>query len=261
MTRLPRISTGERVLFMIGLLLLGSVIAELVVLLVLVPEIGMPALQGLGAEIVTGREGGVPVGLNAGVPAILMWQLSWSQDLAGAFLVYPLFLHLLHVQDRNEARLRDRMMALWYQRDAGLAPRAVGLRILVYRLGFALMRRVDRLQAASLRHEKKVRRWGRAGIFVFMLIPFLVNGPLIAFILGRLIGIRTRLLVAPIVVATMVTAALWVAFFDTMLSIVNAIDPRFGTYVAVGAVVIVVGLAAWDVLRERGAVPIDDSEE
>ncbi len=199
------------------LLLLGL---EFLLVFVLWPEKVQALVLGLIAEVLTGREGGIPVGIAAGAPRFLIWQVSFTQDIAGALFAYPLFLLLLHrYHDRNNA----------------------------------LMRRVRLIEAAADRHQAYVHRWGPLGLAVFMLVPFLVNGPLVAMIVGRLAGMRTRDVLPPVVVATIIVAAAWTYFFDRMNRLATAVDPRLGWGIALVAVVVVVGLAGLDFLRDLRA--------
>lgn len=183
-----------------------------------------PMVIGLTAELLTGREGGLPAGLAAGYHPMLAWVTSFMQDLGTALLGYPVFLWLLHhYHDRD-----------WY-----------------------LMRRLRAIEAKAAAHQKYVERWGPFGIGAFMLVPFLVNGPFIGLIVGRIAGIPSRKLLGPVIIATIVTAAIWTFFIDQMLRLLESVDPRLG-YVSAGlAVWVVLMLGIWDYMRE-GKKPTDE---
>lgn len=174
----------------------------------------------LPAELLTGREGGLPAGLAAGYHPLLAWETSVLQDLGTAFLAYPFFLHLIHKHADS-----DRYM----------------------------MRRLRRIEAKAAEHQRYVHRWGPLGISLFMLIPFLVNGPFIALVLGRLGGIRTKYLLAPVIATTVIVAGAWTFFLDAMLSLLDRVHPHLGWWAAGLAAGVVLLLTAIDFWREHRA--------
>lgn len=208
----------ERPLFTVGLAIWLFLAVQLALLATLWPEQGRAMAIGLSAELLTGREGGLPAALQAGYHPMLAWETSVLQDFGTAFLGYPVFLYALH---------------RYYDRD-------------VY-----LMRRLRRIEQKAAQHQGYVHRWGPLGIAVFMLIPFLVNGPFIGLVLGRLTGIHTRDLLAPVIVATIVVAGAWTFFVDAMLDVLEAVDPRLGWWAAALAVAVVVVLGIIDFAREH----------
>jgi uncharacterized membrane protein len=178
----------------------------------------------LGTELAFGREAGIPAGLAAGFNPFLAWAVSVGQDFATAFLAYPIFLFILHK---------------FHDRD-------------VY-----IMRRLRRIEAKAAEHEEYVERWGPLGIAVFMLLPFMLNGPFVALILGRLTGIPTRHLLLPVVLATIIVAGAWTFAVDAMLTLANSVDERVG-YWAVGITVVVIAtLGVVDFLREHRASKLE----
>jgi uncharacterized membrane protein len=213
-----RVTSWERVLFLVALLLLGLLVVETVLIALVSPDLARAIVSAVATEVVAGREGGIPVALTGGVPPLLAFQYSVSQDLAWAFLVYPLFLRFIH-------RYRDRPNV------------------------FA--RRLRRIEDSALEHEAYVERWGPLGVFLFMLLPFLVNGPLVGLVLGRLGGIRTRYLIVPVVAASVVASGAWTFLYDRMFALTDAFDPRLGRWIALGVVGVVLALSVIDVVRDR----------
>lgn len=213
-----QVSSWERVLFLVALLLLGLLVVETVLIALVSAELARAIVSAVATEVVAGREGGIPVALSGGVPPLIAFQYSVSQDLAWAFLVYPLFLRFIH-------RYRDHPNV------------------------FA--RRLRRIEDSALEHEAYVERWGPMGVFLFMLLPFLVNGPLVGLVLGRLGGIRTRNLLLPVVAASVVASGAWTFLYDRMFAFADAFDPRLGRWIALGVVGVLVGIALVDLIRDR----------
>lgn len=218
----------HRKLFVAGLAVWAVLAAQLIVLSIVAPEQARGMAAGLGAELLTGREGGVPVGLAAGAHPLLVWQTSFLQDIGTALLGYPLFLWALHKHHDKD----------WY-----------------------VMRRLRLIEAKAGEHERFVERWGPIGLGAFMLLPFLVNGPFIAMVIGRLAGIPTKRLLLPVIVATVVTAAAWVFFFDTMFGLLNAVDDRLVTGLVVVAVSVVVLIGVVDFVRDHRAMKARETKE
>lgn len=210
-------SGWEWALFVFAILLIGGLVVETVLIALISTDLARALVTAVGTEMIAGREGGIAVALAEGVPPLLAFQYSVTQDLGTALLVYPIFLHLLqHYHDRDNL----------------------------------LMRRLRRIEAAAQRHQAYVHRWGPFGVFLFMLLPFLVNGPLVGLVLGRLAGIPTPYLLLPVVAATAVASAAWVFLYDRMLTVAAAVDPRLGSWIAFSIVGVILVVGAIDFLRQ-----------
>lgn len=206
--------TVELRLVVVGLILLAAVVVELAIASHIWPGAGMALWQGVGFELFTGREAGIPVALQGGAPAWIVAQVSATQDIGVVCLAYPAVLWALH-----KYQGRDNFV----------------------------MRRLRRIQERARKHKRFVHRWGPLGIFVFMLVPFLVNGPLLGATMGRVAGISTRYLIAPVVGATVLAALMWAYAYDLLFSLVGDLDPRVAPALTI---VIVVGLVAWAIVGE-----------
>lgn len=192
---------SEFPLFLAGATLGVLLFAELVLVWAWDADVGRNLFAGMVGEIFTGREGGLPIAIAGGVPTWLVWQVSVTQDVAGFCVAYPWFLILYHERSQREE------------------------------LGF-IMRRLKRVETAVRRHEEFARKWGPFGIFLFMLTPFLINGPMAGGMLGRLVGIRTRYLLAPVILSTAISSAAWIFFYDATVGRLESVDPRLGYAVA-----------------------------
>lgn len=197
-----------------GFILLAGVLVELALATWLWPDAGKAMWEGLVLEMFTGREAGIPVSLGGGAPPWLVAQVSATQDIGVVCLAYPAFLWALH-------RFRDR--------------------------DNFVMRRLRRLQAHAVKHRAFVHRWGPLGIFAFMLVPFLVNGPLLGAAVGRVAGIATKWLILPVVGATVLASLAWTYAYDLVFGLVKGLDPRIPP---VATVAIVGSLVLWGIIGE-----------
>ncbi len=209
---------GEGKLWFAGVLLWAIVIAEVVATWLVSADAGRAMLYGIIAEVFTGRESGIPIALAAGVPRLIVFQISATQDIGSALLVYPLFLLAIH---------------RWHEADN------------------YLMRKLRKIEDVASHHSKYVHRWGPTAVAVFMLIPFLINGPLVGLVLGRLAGIYTKHTLPAVVIATVIAAAVWTFAFDAMIRFGQGIHPLAGWYIAGAVALLVVGLAGVDLWRDR----------
>lgn len=205
--------------------LYAGLVVETALIWIARPGVARALVQGVVTEVFTGREGGIPVALQGGAPQLLVFQYSVTQDLAAGFLVYPLFLYVLHRFWDSEAYV---------------------------------MRRLRRIESKARRHQEYVERWGPLGLYFFMLTPFLVNGPLFGLVLGRLAGMHTRNLLVPVVAATVTAAAVWTFFYEHALRVANSVDPHLGWWIAGGIAGLLSFLVAVDFVREHRAMRRED---
>jgi uncharacterized membrane protein len=201
----------------VGLVLLGSVLATLIVVTVLDGRMGAAMWSGTGAEMLQGREVGIPISLGGGAPAWLVALVSFTQDTGVVALAYPGFLYLLHK---------------YHDRDN------------------FVMRRLRRIERKAKEHEEFVHRWGPLGIFGFMLVPFLVNGPLFGALMGRMVGIPTRYLILPVLGATAIAAVAWTYFYRGIFSLVDDLHPLVAPILTATIVCALVAWAGISELRE-----------
>lgn len=198
----------------VGLILMLAVFTELALATYLWPGQGAALWRGMVLEMFTGREAGIPVALQGGAPAWVVAQVSATQDIGVVCLAYPAFLWALHrFQDRDNF----------------------------------VIRRLRRLQAHAVKHRAFVHKWGPLGIFLFMIVPFLVNGPLLGAAAGRVAGIATKWLILPVVGATVLAALMWTYAYEALFVLVKGLDPRIPPLLTI---LIVGSLVLWGVVGE-----------
>lgn len=132
----------------------------------------------LGAEIFPGKEAAVFLGVvTFGLSPFIVWGVVVTQDLITTMWVYPLF-YLFRRKQTGKQNFFGYFFA--------------------------------KMERNAKRHQKFIEKWGGWGIFLFMLIPFAVNGPLIGAIIGKLAGVRTRYILPAVVGSTALSTAYWV---------------------------------------------------
>jgi uncharacterized membrane protein len=142
----------------------------------------LPTLSSVGALYVAGKEGGIPLGIAAGGDPTLVAMAIFGTDLAMTFLLYP----LVHAAFDG------------VQRGKGL-------------LGSMLRT----AQKNANKRRQVVDRYGAIGLYLFMLIPFAFNSPLVGIALGRiaqLSPLRTMVVVSGAIATTTVMWTLLVVY-------------------------------------------------
>lgn len=196
----------EQFLLGTGALMLNVMALELILLAVVWEEAAVGMWRAVGVEMIAGREAAIPIALASGAPRWLVAQVSATQDIGVFLLAYPLFLRLMGRKPKRRGWLRTRL---------------------------------DRIQEDADQHRGFVHRWGGFGIFLFMLVPFLVNGPLVGAIAGRLAGLRTTDILLPVVASTTINAVAWTYFYDAVLGLAGDVHPALPyvlTFIVVGGV-------------------------
>lgn len=192
--------------FLVGWLLFCGMMIGGIGIYLLDPEAAARMMATLLAEVFPGKEFAVPLGLALGLPPLIVFGIVFVQDLITTMWVYPLFY-------------------IFRRRHLG--------RRTFFGYFFAKMER------GAKAHEAYVERYGAWGIFLFMLIPFAVNGPLMGAIIGKLAGIRTRFILPAVVGATALTTGYWTALWYFAYDDVKAFVDRFGgDWIAAGMLLI-----------------------
>jgi len=136
----------------------------------------LPVVSTIGTLYVAGKEGGIPLGLAAGGKPTYVAMAIFGTDLAMTFLLYP----LVHAAFDG------------VQRRRGI-------------LGSML-----RTAQKNANHRRKiVDQYGAIGIYVFMLIPFAFNSPLVGIALGRIAQLQPLRIMIVVSSAIATTTIAW----------------------------------------------------
>lgn len=105
-----------------------------------------------------------------------------------------------------------------------------------------------RLRASAEGSHAAVRRFGMAGLFVFVFMPFWMTGPVVGSIIGYLLGLRNRTTLVVVLSGTYLAIAVYALFLDE----VDAWASAYGQY---AAFLVLVALAALAMLVQRWRKP------
>jgi len=112
---------------------------------------------------------------------------------------------------------------------------------------------VTRMHRAAESHGGTVQKYGMVGLFVFVLVPFWMTGPVVGAIIGFLIGLRPWVNVAVVLGSTYIAIAIWGLLLNELnawAATVNQFAP-FALFLAIVLIAVVMHLLSRR--RERPA--------
>ena len=112
-----------------------------------------------------------------------------------------------------------------------------------------LKRFLERTRAAAERHHDKVRRYGIAGLFIFVWFPFWMTGPVVGSAIGYLLGFPAWLTVSVVLAGTYLAIGGW-AYLLFSLHTRAAVFGPWAPALIVGLIVLIVLAGYW--LNRRG---------
>lgn len=212
-TAAPTVS-GWRVLFestegrllVLGLSMCLALAAAVGIGLFVAPEPTMKLAAVVGLSLVIGIAAGISYGYAAGLGTPEVVACNVFVESLQVLVFYPLFL------------------LVWQQViDVGrIAPV------------------MARLRNAAQARQGAVRRWGIAGLFVFVFIPFWMTGPVVGAIIGFLLGFGPILNLTVVLSASALGVVVYAVFLEHLNAWASAIHPY-----AVFAVIVVLAAGVW----------------
>ncbi len=221
-----------RALPAVGIVLAVVVVAGWLILLSRSLNQALAVLAGMGTLFYGGKEAGLPVGISAGADPVMMGFFIFFADAAATCFIYP----PLHYAIRKWMDRPDFLgRYLRHVRDRGLEKRGL------------------------------VTRHGTAGLFLFMLVPFAINGPLFGAILGRMMGLRAFQIVPTLLIAIAVTTIAWTIIYALGFSVAETINPALPKLITAAILLFVLLntiVSFWRMRREgHGKMPETVLEE
>jgi len=209
-------SSAEGRLLGIGLALTGLMLLAFGIGWHLFPDSILTYAAMTGLNLVIGRAAGMSFGYASGLGHTQVIPLNMLVETIQVLVVYPLF------------------ALSWRQliRTPRLQPY------------FA------RMHAAAELRGGAVRKFGIAGLFVFVFVPFWMTGPVVGAIIGFMIGLRPWVNLVVVLVSTFIAIGVWGLLLNE-LSVWAATVNRFAPFALVLAIALIA--AAMHVLgRYRG---------
>lgn len=109
-----------------------------------------------------------------------------------------------------------------------------------------------RMHLAAESRGGMVKKFGIAGLFVFVFVPFWMTGPVVGSIIGFLIGLRPWVNIAVVLASTYIAIGIWALLLNELSDWAATVN-RFAPYALVVAIALIV--AAVHLLQRRHGRP------
>lgn len=76
-------------------------------------------------------------------------------------------------------------------------------------------------------HKASFDKYGKFALFVFVLIPFWMTGPIVGSIIGYLIGMRHYNIIFIVFISTILSISLWAIFLQEIMDLILGLDSEF----------------------------------
>lgn len=115
-----------------------------------------------------------------------------------------------------------------------------------------LKRILESTRAAAERHHERVRRYGIAGLFLFVWFPFWMTGPVVGSAIGYLLGFPAWLTLSVVLVSTYIAMAGWAYLLFDVYTRVAVFGP-WAPVLIIGLIILMI-IAGYR-LNRRGKIP------
>ena len=200
----PLFASTEGRLLGAGLILSGLMTAAFAIGWVLFPDRIFYYAAMTGLNLIVGRAAGMSLGYASGFGHAQVVPFNVLVETIQVLVVYPLF-------------------ALSWRQLIKLP---------------SLQPYVTRMHHAAESRSGLVRKFGIAGLFVFVFVPFWMTGPVVGSIIGFLIGLRPWVNITVVLISTYIAIGIWAMLLNE-LSVWAATVNRFAPYALVVAIVLI----------------------
>ena len=202
------LANAEGRILRLGILLGFVYLASLVLAWIIFPQ-HAPLFGAMTAmNVLVGRAAGMSFGYAAGLGHHLVIPANMLIESIQVLIVFPLFVlswrHLLEIR--------------------------------------ALQSFMKRMEAAAEARRAFLRRYGMVGLFIFVLIPFWMTGPVVGAIMGFLIGLRPWINMSVVLGATYIAIGLWAFLLHGISSWASAYN-QYAPFGLVAAIILIITLA------------------
>ena len=197
-------SSTEGRLLGVGLALTGQMLLAFGIGWHLFPDSVLPYAIMTGLNLIIGREAGMSFGYANGFDHAHVVPLNILIETIQVLVIYPLFV----LSTRQLIKLRT------------------------------LQPFITRIHRAAESRGGMVRKFGIAGLFVFVFAPFWMTGPVVGAIIGFLIGLRPWVNLAVVLTSTYVAIGVWALLLNE-LNVWAATVNQFAPYALFLAIVLI----------------------
>lgn len=198
--------TLEGKLFTTALFLVCASAALIIVISFIYKDISVKLLSMIATHLLSGRAGGISVGLNAQLPDWAVIITATTIDSLVVLLLYPLF--VLSCRRYFKPKLLKNVL--------------------------------DRSMNAAEKSKSKIRKYGAVGLFFFVWFPLHMTGPLVGSIIGFMLGLNTLINLAIVITGTFLAVLSWVYVLRNLITAAG----RYSFIIPITVIVIAAALLA-----------------
>jgi uncharacterized membrane protein len=217
-TRMPEtiFASAEGRMLGVGLALTGLMLLAFGIGWYLFPDSVLTYAIMTGLNMIIGRAAGMSFGYASGFGHVQVIPINMLVETIQVLVVYPLF------------------ALSWRQ--------LITLR--------RLQPFLTRMHRAAEFHGGTVRKYGIVGLFVFVLVPFWMTGPVVGAIIGFLIGLRPRVNLAVVLGSTYITIVFWGLLLNELNAWATTVN-HYAPY-ALFLAIVLIAVAMHLLSRRRG---------
>lgn len=194
----------------VGLALTGLMLLAFGIGWHLYPDHILPYAIMTGLNLIIGREAGMSFGYASGFGHAQVAPLNILVETIQVLVIYPLFVQ----STRHLIKLR------------------------------ILESFITRIHHAAESRGGVVRKFGIAGLFVFVFAPFWMTGPVVGAIIGFLIGLRPWVNLAVVLVSTYIAIGIWALLLNELNVWASAVN-QYAPYALFLAIVLIAAAMQW----------------
>ena len=194
----------------VGLALTGLMLLAFGVGWHLCPDRILPYAIMTGLNLIIGREAGMSFGYASGFGHAQVAPLNILVETIQVLVIYPLFVQSM----RHLIKMR------------------------------ILESFITRIHHAAESGGGVVRKFGIAGLFVFVFAPFWMTGPVVGAIIGFLIGLRPWVNLAVVLVSTYIAIGIWALLLNELNVWASAVN-QYAPYALFLAIVLIAAAMQW----------------
>ena len=194
----------------VGLALTGLMLLAFGIGWHLYPDRILPYAIMTGLNLIIGREAGMSFGYASGFGHAQVAPLNILVETIQVLVIYPLFVQ----STRHLIKLR------------------------------ILESFITRIHHAAESRGGVVRKFGIAGLFVFVFAPFWMTGPVVGAIIGFLIGLRPWVNLAVVLVSTYIAIGIWALLLNELNVWASAVN-QYAPYALFLAIVLIAAAMQW----------------
>lgn len=205
------LKSAEGRLLLTGLMMDVVALLSITLLFILQSPWALRVFSMIASHIVSGRAGGISVGIEVGLPNWFVIVAATLVDSQIVLLLFPLFVFSY----RNMVEIRF------------------------------LKGMLDSSRKVAEQQKENISRFGIVGLLLFVWFPLHMTGPLVGAIIGHFIGLKPYHNISIVLSGTFLAVLSWVIFFRRMVTITGEFS------FLIPLTIVLVAIAGFFVVRFR----------